>query len=427
MLYNEYRGLIRIYYYTTTQFVTPSTYIVDGLTAVTGNGKPTNMLDFVGSDVVTYNGNKASYSQIEPAPADGSAPLASNKWYMLQYEIAYDPKVKQYNTNDLLLSWFMNYNSVSTISLGGTSTGTIKTATGGATADVSSALHNGAGGAVQGVAAIIGASALANNKTDTTGKNKMGLPDQIFKAIINNTASALSTVVGGIGGKLITGLFGAVLGGSSAAPTVNEVISTNITLTGTTTTSGSFPSSPTSLYVPGTIISPAVPNYIPLDTLTMGVFYLNAAPTVNCKYDNQESATTTYTLPLNESAGTNLIFSPRVLAIATIQNIKEQVVLIDPQIRYPWSFNPQTQSYYGFYASSGTKETIGTHTAYTGTTFSAFSQGYDWNDPDGGYTVFNGMEIQTGLGIRVQFDVVPKNGAPKSVIIKTFNASPVQL
>jgi hypothetical protein len=428
ILYNPYRGLMRIYFYVTTQFVYPSTYIVDGLTMVSSAN--TSMLNFLGADVVNYSHNKSNYSQIEPAPADGSQPLASNKWYMLQYELAYDPQIANLTSSNLQLSWFMNFNSVSTISLGGTATGTIKTAAGAATPDLMSALQNGAKSSATGVASIFGSAVLQNNKAanDTTGKNNMGLANSAFNALLKGTLGALGTLTGGIPGSIISGLFSAVVGGNSSANTINLNINTTITLNGTQTTAGSFPSSPTSMYVPGSIISATAQNYIPLYNNSLGVFNLSGPPQIICKYIAGESAITYYSLTPSELSGSNLVFNPAVLAIAKIQNIKEEVVLIDPQKTYPWTFNPQSNSYYGFpyplSGSTGKKEIIGNHVVYTGVSFEADTQGYDYYDQENGglYQVFNGMELNQGLGVRVQFDVVPNNGAPKSTIIKTFTA-----
>ncbi len=272
---------------------------------------------------------------------------------------------------------------------------------------------------------LIGTSIVQNNAIDTaTGKNNMGLENSIFKALYKNVGTVIATATGGLPGAIIGGFFSAVVGGSSSSTTVNENINTTITLTGTSTESGSFPSSPTSMYVPGSVISQTAQNFVPLYNNALGVFNLNGPPKIYCHYDGLESATTTYTLPANELNGSNLIFNPAVLAIAKIQNIKEEVVLIDPQKTYLWRVEPDSQTLYGFYGATGTKEIIGTHTVYTGTTFEALSQGYDYYDSENGGLYYEqpGIEINSGLGIRVQFDVVPNNGAPKSTIIKTFTA-----
>lgn len=278
ILYNTYRGLMRIYLYTTTPFNYPSTYIVDGLKVVSNHSS--SMLNFLGTDIVDPAQNQLSFSQIEPAPADGSQPLATNKWYMLQYEMAYDPQVTTLGYQDIQLSWFTNYNSVSTISLGGTETGTIKTAVGAPSDPLNTALQNG--GAVAGKAAVsfIGSQILNNVSQTGDVNNKVGLPNVIFTKIKDAVSSALGAATGNIPGAIV-GIFSAIIGGTSnSTPTMNLNLNSTITLKGTQTSSGSFPSSPTSVYVPGSIITSNAQNYIPLYNQPLGMFNLSARPTV---------------------------------------------------------------------------------------------------------------------------------------------------
>lgn len=421
MLYNKYRGLLRIYFFVTTPFVYPSTYIVDGLQVVSSS-KTSNILNYLGTDLVNYSGgNQTLFNQIEPAPLNGSQPLASNKWYMLQYELAYDSKMSTYGYQDIQLSWFMNFNSVSSISLGGTATSTIKTATGAQSSALPSALQKG--GQVLGTSAlsIVGAGAVQSAQTDSTGNNTMGLSPNIFKAVLKGVTGAVSAATGGIAGAVVN-IFSAIIGGSSSAPTVNLNMNTSINLSGTLTTSGSFPSSPTSVYVPGTIITQAAQNYIPLYNSPLGVFYLSTTPQVICKYTSGLTSTTTYSLPANELNGSNLIFNPVVTGSAKIQNIKEEIVLMDADKTYPYTWSSEAGSYYGFFSATGTKEIVGNHTVYSGTSFTAYSDGLDYYDSANGIENFSpGQEVNSGLGIRITFDVVPNSGAPKTTIVKTFS------
>lgn len=42
--------------------------------------------------------------QMQPAPMDGSLPLAANRWYMMQYELAYDPNLADIPYKDIRLA-----------------------------------------------------------------------------------------------------------------------------------------------------------------------------------------------------------------------------------------------------------------------------------------------------------------------------------
>lgn len=128
ILYNKYRGIMRIFLYTTTQFISPSTYLQDGISIISNH--KSSLLNFMGEAIVDGSKNKETYSQMQPAPDDGSLPLASNKWYMMQYELAYDEQIAQLPYNSIQLNWYMNYYNVEKIDLNGDFVGTIKSAIG---------------------------------------------------------------------------------------------------------------------------------------------------------------------------------------------------------------------------------------------------------------------------------------------------------
>jgi hypothetical protein len=56
ILYNRYRGLMRIYFFMTSQVSANSDYLVDGLTASTSG--TTSLLNFLGNDIVDDSQNQ---------------------------------------------------------------------------------------------------------------------------------------------------------------------------------------------------------------------------------------------------------------------------------------------------------------------------------------------------------------------------------
>ena len=70
VLYNKYRGIMRIYLYITTQFVTPSSYIEDGISVI--STYQTSILNFLGNEIIDGEVCQKSYSQVQPQPLDGS-------------------------------------------------------------------------------------------------------------------------------------------------------------------------------------------------------------------------------------------------------------------------------------------------------------------------------------------------------------------
>lgn len=313
ILYNRYRGLMRIYFYTTTQFVYPSTYVVDGMSVISNGG--TTLLNYLGNEVVDPIKKRTAFTQIEPAPTDGSQPLAANRWYMLQYEMAYDPQITSLTSDNIQISWFTNFNSVSTIALGGSFTGTIKSAVGAPGTAMNSALQTAGKVAGQGALAWIGSAVLQNNGNTTTGTNTMGIGATAFKNIAKGLESALSAATGNFPGAIV-GIFSAIFGGNSGSQGVNMNIDASINMTGTLTTAGSFPSSPTSLYVPGTQILSTAQNFVPLRNEPLGVFNLRGRPVIDITVYSQSDLwpagtnTAQITFGYHATAPENDLFTP---------------------------------------------------------------------------------------------------------------------
>lgn len=246
VLYNKYRGLLRFYLYITTQFVSPSSYVQDAISVVSSG--PTTILNLTGNSIIDASHNRNIYAQIQPAPLDGSLPLASNKWYMMQYEIGYDPNLAQMPYNQIQLSWAINYYNVQTINLGGEVVGTINGTIGASSNNnIFSSLGNLGKVVGTGIVAGIGSQFIDKNQTNTDGSNKLGLPKNIFNAAKKGIQSAISGTVGKLPGAVIN-IFSSILGGTSSSTMVNLNIQADIDLQGTGTSSGSFPSSPVSFF-----------------------------------------------------------------------------------------------------------------------------------------------------------------------------------
>ena len=276
ILYNKHRGLMRIFLYTTTPFISPSTYIQDGL-SITSSGYKSSMLNFMGEYIIDTDKPKQTYSQMQPAPDDGSLPLASNKWYMVQYELAYDKGISKLPYNSIQMAWYMNYHNVEKIKLGGDLVGTIKGTIGSSSennifSNLGKAVGDVAKVAGTGVVAGLGENFLTKNTiNEDTGQNKLGLPNSIFKAALKGIRSAITNSANGLPGQII-GIFSAMFKKGESPQLVSLNIKANINLEGTGLNSGSFPSSPTSFWMPGTSIPPTAIGYLPLYNESLGIF-----------------------------------------------------------------------------------------------------------------------------------------------------------
>jgi hypothetical protein len=432
ILYNKYRGLMRVFLYLTGSFTATSNFLTDGLTLVSNT--PSTLLAFAGAgSMVDLTQPHTSFTQVEKAPQDGSLPMAPDKWFMMQYEIAYDPGLAATPYNNIQLSWFTNYTSISQISLGGEIEGTLNGTITSSSNGMSAAFQNlGKAAGTVGLEAI-GSSFLNNasgnypgsnftydanrNITGTVavqGNNNLGLPNAIFTSLKTGLSAGLSAAAGNIPGA-IAGLFSAIIGGTSTTTqTVSLNLDASITLNGTSTSSGSFPASPTSVWVPGTqglttANLNSVQGYLPLYQSTLGVFNLSNAPVVHVTNQSALNSggtgkgNTTYANSSNfaiDPGSYTIIFNPEVVNSnpdgATVSNILKEEALVTSGT-----------------VSGGKQETDGGSNIWTSTSMNIGSY---FLSPS------RGVPYPTGTTyLRVSFDITPNgNPAAKAHIIKTF-------
>lgn len=403
VLYNKYRGNMRIFLYTTTPFVTTSTYLQDGISIV--SSQQTSLLNFLGTTMVDATKYNKNYQQMQPAPADGTAPLASNRWYMMEYEMAYDPNLASIPYNNIQLCWNLNYQAITEFSFGGTMQGKLN-AIMGSSKDVISSASTKLGTTVgTGVLAGVGQSILKDAELDSiSGANDLGLSNSLFKLVSKEVDSAVSGAISGLPGAAIN-LLSALIGGGNAPKPVSYSLDANISLKGTGTAVGAFPSTPISFWVPGTNISSSAVGYIPLYNKVLGVINFSGKPTINTHlyegtrdgidpYDNYVYTNDTYYLdfPRTIDYSNYLIINPEVLGVADVIILKQDLVTVydeyDAHHKAGMSINPSSYYWEKGYAEWGT---------------------YLNNDPE-----------YFDIGVRFMIEVKPKNGNPSSTILKTF-------
>ncbi|MBO9204801.1 MULTISPECIES: hypothetical protein [Niastella] len=434
ILYNRFRGLMRIFLYLTGNFALESSHLTNGMTLLSGT--PSQMLAYMGNNFVDLTQPHMSFTQIEKAPIDGSMPMATNKWFMMQYELAYDPQLASIPFTNMQLSWFTNYNAISQISLGGNIDGTIKgtiAASGeGSNNVLKSALGNA--GKIAGTVglAAVGSQFLNNAAGNYPGKNftydsqgnvtgdenhnsnnNLGLPDKLFTSMKDGMAAGLSAATGNIPGA-VAGVFSAIFGGSSQPQqqTVSLNLNATLTLNGTTTAPGSFPASPTSIWVPGTqgltaSNSANIQGYIPLYENPLGVFSLSSAPTAIKESYSIQNADRSYENRTEVAINTNsytIQFNPAVVNGtangATISNLTQEVVIE----------RTGNEDVYG------TREQVGDIVYWTEPASNAVVA-YNVGRQQHPYPIID------QAWLRISFDITPNNNpAARTKIIKTFVA-----
>lgn len=389
VLYNKYRGLLRVYIYVTTNGFTTSSYLTSGL-RLGPNAVNSYMLNYIDQDIIDLSVKKTDVTKVEPTQ------LASNVWYASQYEIAYDPSIATANYQDIGLNWSLKWTNITNVSLGGDFVGTLK-----GTIATPTSQFNLAQNLITGAFNATGLAVLNNNKgtgPDEADNNGLGLPAFVFKAIrdgVNGGLSGLSTVK-----NLMNVIFG---GNSSNSQQVNLTVNAKIKLTGTLSNGGAFIPEPGLLLgIPGVSNSQTASGYIPAYNQNLGVFYITGKPRVTVTYTQQEPPPN-WDGPSNryylnnfgiEPGSFQFVINPVVSNIATVQVISQEV-LIPGVIADPYNH---------FYAYTPSIETVGERTFYKG------------------YTM-DGSKIELGTDhavVRVTLKVIPNNGAPECRITKTF-------
>ena len=386
VLYNKYRGLLRIYIYVTSGGFTNSDYLTDGLN-LSPNVSQSHMLNYIGQDIVDVNNKQQVATKIE------GTQIATGVWYAAQYEIAYDPAVATSSYQQMGLNWTLKWTNISTVKLEGDIQGSLK-----GTITTPASSFNLGSALMSGALQAAGLSVFSNNGGSDpahpgTG-NHLGLPAKVFEAAQDGLSGGLSGVVKNI----FSGIFG---GNSNNMQQVNLTLNAKITLGGSITGSGALiPDPGLGLGVPGTNNSQTAPGLIPYYNEPMGVVYITGKPAVTVTWKlvrtgpNKGDFYNSYTYTLNPNSF-QVIYNPAVLNVATIENYKQEVLAINVGGRH-------------------TMETIGNYTALklnaNGGMFNILP-----TDPPG--------EPGGGPAVRISFDVVPNNGAPRVKIVKTFWAT----
>lgn len=397
VLYNVYRGLLRIYLYVTTPFVNSSTYLSDCLYIETGAGIETNMLDYLGGGMVDKKADKSRYRQIQPAPLNGGAPLASERWYMMEYEIAYDPNLSEVDGNNILMHWYLNYCNVDEINLNGTGTSEIK-GTIGVSSDDNNAFDKNQ--PLEGAFAISGLMFMDEmTENATTGANKLNINNSVFKALLNGVTTAVNSFGSGIP-KIALNIFNAVFGGASDNPSPSVVSlkeDMQMNTNGNITSWGSFPSMPITWWIPGSDLSTVSTGYIPLYDEPMGVFYWTGDPDVVVRH-----ITTTY--QDQDDASFPIVYKVHYINVNLPQGHYLDEIVINPYLK---TIAKVTVESYKLLAIDTEKNRI----------YEFPLEGMMHDNP---YIANDPVPAFDEVAVQFLVKVQPKNGAPASYIQKTF-------
>lgn len=367
VLYNKFRGILRMYYYTKPTSYITSSNIVHSL-QLQGAGKSASpLLNYTQSDVIDISNNLATTSTVE------AFQVAPQTWYSFEYELAYDKNISNLNYSALSLLWPIKSNQIQQIVINGTITGTLQ--------DFSFTVPNvnlttapsfkGEGHTA--VYSSVGAAQAPGGSQN--------LQNSIIKSIVDGAIN------------LLKGLFGKK---KDETEIVKFAINTDINMTGQITSD--FSVATPGLAIPGYNQS-QTPGVIPAYNQPLGVFYIDNKPSVHVRTDVYHQfdergneifpSRITHTYSITDY---DVRYNPELDAFSSIQNEKAEVVV---------PVNSGT-------LLSGRDESIG----YTGTA-----------------VVVEGLTASLPsppIGVRISFELKPNESTNVVRNVKTFKAGLVE-
>lgn len=271
ILYNKYRGIMRVFYYVTDSFIQSSSNVLDNLSIMSLHS--TKMFNFADAEIIDAKSRRSSLQHIQPKPSDGSMPVASHRWYMSQYELAYDPNIASIPYNQIAFNFNLNYMDISKIYLNGESISELKGTIGEQSeGELSKAFESTLEAGGKAVLSNVGYSLL---KKEGAANDYFGLSANTYNTILKNIGNIASSSIGGVW-KAALGLFNTMLFGTKTSPTpFYATINTKMTANGTFSQKGSFPTMPITFYMPGTNIPSNAIGWLPYYNKPLGVFNID--------------------------------------------------------------------------------------------------------------------------------------------------------
>ncbi|APU98786.1 hypothetical protein BV902_22610 [Sphingobacterium sp. B29] len=423
-LYNRFRGLLRFYHWIPSSS-SPSSYIQHGL-ALYGNTN-SNLLNFNAVDIVSKT-NQSSFSLIE----NQMLTHAGGSWYVFEYEMSYDPNISNTTFPSFGISMVPSWVNITQVNLGGSSSGNID-----GTIGTSGSSFNLLGFVQKSAMTLMGG---------TISQNILALLKPLSATNAAKYETDLKSTVSEAGKGTVKGIVNGILGLGGTGDNYQKVklnIKTDIKLNGTMTSNGSLLN--IKLAIPGQ--SNATNNFGVTLAEPMGIFSLSSAPIVKniidthqVQYtDDQYNETTTKDYSVNyltiDNSSYSILWNPSIInnssTGAHIENLQIQLVNSYDAF-YP---NGISTTFGGLrFQDLGNSQAVAAlfyeqRDVYVGENLTEETNGkntYALSKPNSSapfVMAFAGSgAIQTQIGVRFIFDVVPNNGSKRSKIIKTFDA-----
>lgn len=417
VLYNKYRGVLRLYSYLSSVTPIPSNYITHTIKHRSNFESP--ILNFSSQEIVRADTAQKKASQIQPFQT-----TATGTWYAAEFEVAYDSRIAERPATTSMLAWDLNSVGVSQIKYDGSTFGNI-------TGTISQPPPNTGlfplimNAIFDGAAFIGGVNAL----------NALGLKPPLATPILG----ALNAGIQGRTTNIMNGIInGGPSGGSSAR--VNLKVELKHEFTGTAT--DYYPIHSIAMIIPGSKDQSTAPGYVPLYQKPLGIFNLRSTPLVKGKWQllrvtsvhNRADIPTGGEFKLDTNSvvidWNNSIINSEITG-AKIKNLKKEIithVIKENELQNPVIDLDDIET--ALPTGSYLKESFhGAQAAILPIT-STLPQALDEESYTSGgeREEYETLKDRVKKGdilkyqfLRISFDVVPNNGTPKTTIVKTFS------
>ncbi|MET4139180.1 hypothetical protein [Pedobacter sp. UYP1] len=410
VLYNKYRGLLRGYFYLTPGTPIPSSYIVHSLIPRTGTLPIT----------LTYNANgpyDLGYMNNPPETVNNGVSLtqqfkttSTGTWYAAEFEMAYDSHVSEKEAASNLITWQINSINASDLAINGTSQGGIN----GTIAQPNAPGPGIFGSLIQGALDFAGFKALGSLIKQATSEGTK----KIFESLQDAAKAGLT----GQAKNVVNGIFGGSSGGAdSTKQYIHLTTNTTYKLTGTQTDIYSLATP--SMVIPGSKNQDIIAaGYSPLYKKALGIVNLSKSPTA---YSWSEG--NFYTIDhLALIHDYNVMWNPDIINSspngATIKNLKQDILIYEDAPYYAPNDGPMEFDGQKTYFKRNIDNLLKTPNSIIELPIEFYDtcSGCDFSSLLWLNRVYAGQKLPNHL-LRLTFDVVPNNGAPKSTIVKSFN------
>ncbi len=402
IIYNKYRGILRLYQYVTdVHTINLGVYLHEKVVLST-DGQASS-LNFLGEGIIDATNNKDRYSQIKSSPYNNY--VTCNKWYMTQYEMAYDESLQSARNASVKLAFMQSLVRVDNAQQNGVDVSQYYGQFG---SDFFSAenIVTKSAGASRVVLSAIGSSIFIDAKVEGAhslmSNNRYNIPNDDYESLVDwfETLSAE-------GDNDLTPLVANAVWGGSRYKAVSATLLSDLTIDGDIVEQLQFPVGYASIWMPGTPLEGVDPSYVPHYNKPLGVINFRGKPNVAIELIDKSFDVS------NESAdtGREVVVTEFYARVQDAMDFSEYLI-VNPEVKKIADVAIQSQDVVFDVVGEGLVEV----SSQEQLKYKQYGNGED-------YVRFDPKTAT--VGVRFKIKVTPHDGSQPSYIVKTFALNPM--